>query len=82
MPHYKDGTPAQVGDLVKGRGYNIKHEIIGKVVRVQRGAEHCNLEVACVAKESPVYTTSGEHAMIHVPSTIEYGEAAAFERIA
>jgi hypothetical protein len=32
MPHYADGTEAKIGDVVKGKGYNTKHEIIGKVV--------------------------------------------------
>lgn len=24
MPHYRDGTLAKVGDVVKGKGYNLK----------------------------------------------------------
>jgi len=51
MPHYKDGTPAKVGDVVRGKGYNVKgpdgqlKEITGIVVHVQPGPT-CNLQVA------------------------------------
>ena len=45
MPHYADGTLAQVGDLVAGKPYNTKHEVIGQVMQVTPG-ESCNLIVA------------------------------------
>ena len=32
MAHYRDGTKAELGDLVRGRGYNLKHEVLGVVV--------------------------------------------------
>jgi hypothetical protein len=40
MPHYVDGTPAQIGDIAQGKGYNIKDEngdlkeIVGLVVGI------------------------------------------------
>ena len=34
MPYYKDGTPAAVGDCVKGKPYNLDHEIIGTLVQI------------------------------------------------
>jgi len=52
MPHYKDGTPAKVGDVVRGKGYNVKGpdgklaEIIGQVLSVTPGAENCNIQLA------------------------------------
>jgi hypothetical protein len=87
MPHYKSGTPAAIGDIVKGRGYNIPHEIIGKVLAINQDSDTCNLTVACVAKESVVLKNdvAGSPGMtIHyteVRATIEYGQADAFEKI-
>jgi hypothetical protein len=52
MPHYKDGSPAKVGDFVKGRGCNVKgpdgelKEIFGQVVSITTGAETCNVMAA------------------------------------
>jgi hypothetical protein len=36
MPHYKDGTPAQIGDVIKGKGYNVPHEIIGVLTEIRQ----------------------------------------------
>jgi hypothetical protein len=46
MPHYKDGTPAEVGDFVKGKPYNTGHEIVGTVVQITEGTDSCNCIVA------------------------------------
>lgn len=46
MPHYKDGTRAIVGDIVKGKPYNTDREVIGTVVQITEGAESCNCVVA------------------------------------
>jgi hypothetical protein len=54
MPHYKDGTVAQVGDVVKGKGYNVRgadgqlKEIVGTVADITPGADSCNVKVAYV----------------------------------
>jgi hypothetical protein len=48
MPHYKNGEIAEVGDLVKGRGYNVKHEIVGKILSINQNSETCNLTIAHV----------------------------------
>jgi hypothetical protein len=47
MPHYKDGTPAMAGDLIRGRGYNQTKEkgCIGIATDVRPGTI-CNLTVA------------------------------------
>jgi hypothetical protein len=51
MPHYADGTSAKVGDVVKGKGYNVKdehgnlREIVGTVVHVTPGSTSCNVQV-------------------------------------
>ncbi len=51
MPHYKDGTPAHVGDVVRGIGYNLKdgdrpREFVGTVVGVVPTSATCNIQVA------------------------------------
>jgi hypothetical protein len=46
MPHYKDGTPAEVGDFVKGKPYNTDHEVVGTLVQITEGTESCNCIVA------------------------------------
>lgn len=52
MPHYKDGSPAQVGDIVFGAGYNVKHPIVGQVLHVQQNSETCNLQVVHIEEIS------------------------------
>lgn len=47
MPHDRNGKLVEVGDIVMGRGYNVKHDIIGPVVNVTE-AESCNLTIAVV----------------------------------
>jgi len=57
MPHYKDGTPAYVGDLVKGTGYNVKGAdgkpavLVGRLLDVTSGASSCNIKLAHVLVE-------------------------------
>ena len=74
MPHYKDGTPAKVGDVVHGRGYNVTYPITGVVVHVQPEQQACNLKVA---HARPADFGSGPVPVIDV----EYGETAAFEKV-
>ena len=78
--HYKDGTEAKVGDIVKGKGYNIKHEIIGKIIGITPGAKTCNCTIACVCQFTPVY--KNEHNQMHVVAHIEYGQCDHFELVA
>jgi hypothetical protein len=47
MPHDRNGRLVEIGDIVMGRGYNIKHDIIGPVLNVT-AAESCNLTVGIV----------------------------------
>lgn len=50
--HYRDGTPARVGDRVRGTGYNVKgpdgkpEPFDGIVVGLTPGSATCNVEVA------------------------------------
>ena len=52
--HYANGRAAKAGDLVRGKGYNIKHEIIGLLVFANPASSSCNCQVATVTKNSPV----------------------------
>jgi hypothetical protein len=92
MPHYKDGTPAQVGDLVKGKPYNTPREIVGEVISVTPGSESCNCMVAFVEvlpDGSPiplgpvsayVAQASDGRKVVLIPKT-DYGETKAFEKV-
>lgn len=57
MTHYKDGRSAQVGDVVRGKGYNVKDkdgnlkEIIGVVVGVVPNSIACNIQVAYIVSK-------------------------------
>lgn len=51
--HYSSGTPAQLGDIVLGKGYNLPHPIVGCVVGLTAGADSCNIKIATV-KTKPV----------------------------
>lgn len=87
MPHYKNGMPASIGDIVKGKGYNVPHEIIGKVLEISEKSDNCNLTVACVAKDSMFLRAypidePGTIRYSEVRATIEYGQADQFEKIA
>ena len=48
MPHYKDGTEAKVGDVIRGKPYNTPREIVGVVLSVTPNTESCNCVVAFV----------------------------------
>ena len=56
--HYSNGRVAKVGDVVRGKGYNIKHEIIGLMLKIKVGDASCNCEVACVSSGSQVFLAS------------------------
>lgn len=52
--HYTNGRAARAGDVVRGKGYNIKHEIVGLLVYANPGSTTCNCQVATVTKNSSV----------------------------
>lgn len=92
--HYSNGRAAKVGDLVRGKGYNIKHEIVGLLLSANAAATACNCTVATVSSGSQVKATgwrnttipgfafakdaSGEVFPGEVIATIEYGQLDAF----
>ena len=55
--HYANGRPAQIGDMVRGKGYNIKYEITGMLVSAQPESTACNCQVATVTNASSVKVT-------------------------
>jgi hypothetical protein len=92
--HYKDGTPAKIGDLVRGIGYNVKHEIQGIVVGLKQ-ADSCNITIAHVVSAGkghdgciPIFdgewsqTSAFNPVVSFVRIEREYGEAKSFEKIA
>lgn len=87
MPHYKDGTPAKVGDVVKGKGYNVKHEIVGILVKLTPGPT-CNVTIAYVGIGSQLRAHCDrdgkpyEGQPLRATAEFEYGQADAFEKIA
>lgn len=94
MPHYKDGAETRVGDLVRGFGYNVKHEIIGKVIQLTADCPTCNIVVAYLGKNSPVFfnhdiekvrgNVTGHNQLgwgVFVMPNVEYGDAKDFEKV-
>lgn len=45
MPHYADGTQAEVGDHVIGKPYNTPHEVAGTIVSISPSQDTCNCQV-------------------------------------
>lgn len=65
--HYKDGTPAKVGDYVKGPGYGAK-AIVGQVQSVTPGSASCNASVAHTVMQPVVNfaaVTLGDFELVH-----------------
>ena len=73
MPHYRDGSEARVGDIVKGPTYNKPGICVGVVCVVTPGAETCNLQVeAFMRKIGDTIIGAGG---------ADYGEARAFDKV-
>lgn len=76
MPHYTDGTPAQVGDLVEGISYNLQgRRIVGTLISVTPGTESCNCVVAFIKVEKlppipegfPSWTALADKLNVRIP---------------
>ena len=96
MPHYKDGTPAQIGDAVRGKGYNLPDEFTGIVVNIKPGQEACNVTVLTVrnhgelsklgAVDAFLYGSNSDYRAVgSLPQLLElvfeYGQADQFEKL-
>lgn len=78
MPHYRDGTEAKVGDIVKGKNWDGK-TIVGRVETLSPGSTTCNMQVAHTVPALRVdYTTAtvGEYDLLH-RDEVEQAEAPA-----
>ena len=69
MPHYSDGSPASVGDRVKGKPYNTPNEVVGEVVQITAGSESCNCVVVFVETVEISPRLSGLGSLISVSVT-------------
>ena len=94
MPHYKDGTLAKVGDLVKGKSYNEGASgIVGTVIQIRQDTDTCNCVVAYtdvldLDKLDTVWTNfstgqmwNGSHKRMFLIPKVDYGELRAFEKV-
>lgn len=84
--HYRNGTPALVGDIVRGKTYNKPHEVIGVLVYATETSESCNCRVAFASVSLypvPTPVAPGTSAGIgHYPVLVEdYGEVRAFDLV-
>lgn len=75
MAHYKDGTKASLGDLVRGKGYNRKYAVQGVVVGLTPGAGSCHIHVAHTRAMLPV----GTERAVYPVTDEEHGICADFE---
>lgn len=91
--HYANGRAAKVGDLVRGKGYNVKYEIVGILTHANPGATACNCTIAHVGPQSVpvakgwrdqdgklVYprVDGGDIVPNHFEASVEYGQLDAF----
>lgn len=96
MPHYKDGSPATVGDFVRGIPYNTKNEkgepreICGLLVSITEDQNQCNCMIAFVEELDLNLVTGISHVLalrrpvgdVRTYSIrTDYGETKAFEKI-
>jgi hypothetical protein len=62
--HYKDGTEAKVGDLVKGTTYNLKNAggqplaIVGVMLGITPGSTSCNCRVGVLRSWPSAFAVS------------------------
>lgn len=91
MPHYSDGTLAAVGDVVRGKGYNIKDEsgelaeIVGVITTVTPGAETCNVSLivpkGCIPGTTSIVLDGVCRSGAIVEGSLEYGQADHFVKV-
>jgi hypothetical protein len=89
--HYANGRAARVGDIVRGKGYNFKHEIVGALIEAHPETTTCNCSVACIGvrKDAPLqmkgwvaFDADGKlkvwDRLPEVQVSVEYGQLDAF----
>jgi hypothetical protein len=71
--HFKDGTPANIGDIVKVKDYG--STLIGVLVRKSAGSSTCNGSVDVIVKiDDGDGTRVVTHAKYATPQTVTLGE--------
>lgn len=82
--HYKDGTEAKVGDIVRGRGYNLPHDVQGVVLDL-KDENVCNIAIATHdGRRAPDEKAIQEYRYHEADAPCrytEYGEAKNFELV-
>lgn len=73
MPHYRNGDPASIGDLVIGTTYNRQGTVLGVVTKVVPGTDTCNCVIQGIVRK---------HGNTVVQDQSEdYGELRAFDKV-
>lgn len=89
MPHYRDGTEAKLGDLIKGKPYNTDHEVTGVCVGITPDSDACNLRVAFTRPAKPgeelygvnLFGDGGDAPKVPVKLEKDYAATADFELV-
>lgn len=77
MSHYKDGSEVHLGDIARGRGYNLPYDVQGIVVGLTTLAESCNIHLAVLRTARPAGTQTAPYPTIYE----EHGTCAEFELV-
>lgn len=80
MPHDRNGKLIKVGDIVKGIGFNVPHEVMGPVLLVNESSS-CNLTVGIVRRivHRPHYGMAHVYGEEMFDLATEYGNCNEFE---
>jgi hypothetical protein len=76
MPHLRNGDLAAIGDVVRGKPYNIKNadgnqrEIIGTIVSITPNTESCNCTVAWIEELDLAKIYDGANTCVLVQSNV------------
>lgn len=82
MAHYKNGAAAHIGDIARGRGYNLPYDVQGVVVGLTPGSESCNIHLAVLRAAVPVGTMPGTAMATPYPTIYEeHGTCGEFELV-
>lgn len=76
--HYKDGTEAQIGDIARGKGYNLLYPVQGVVVGLTPGSGSCDIHVlALYGLATPAGAVTNKYPAMYE----EHGTCADFELV-
>jgi hypothetical protein len=76
--HYKDGTKAVLGDIARGKGYNLPYPVQGVVVGLNPGQDQCGIHLAVPIACVPLGT---ERVALFPTLTEEHGTCSEFELV-